>query len=173
MRTPSLQLWLVIVGLVGGAAHAAIPEYLMKATYLYNFMVFTEWPNTDPAAATEPLNLCVIGQDNFGSALDTLEGKSANGRRIEVSRLSSRVSVRKCHLLFIAEKEATNMPAIQTAIGDAAVLTVADTPAASGATIMLSLDGKRLVFDVNMQRAKKSGLTLSSKLLQLARSTSQ
>jgi len=165
-------LRLLLFGLLCVTASAAIPEYLMKATYLYNFMVFTEWPGADMAASSEPLNLCVIGQDNFGSALDTLEGKSANGRRIEVSRLTSRAAVRKCHLLFVAEKEAANMPAIQSAIGDAAVLTVADTPAANGATIMLSLDGKRLVFDINMQRAKRSGLTLSSKLLQLARSTS-
>jgi hypothetical protein len=80
-------------------------------------------------------------------------------------------NLRKCHLLFVTEHEAPNMQAIQTAIGDAAVLTVADTPVASGAAILLALDGKRLVFDVNMQRVKKVGVNLSSKVLQLARST--
>jgi hypothetical protein len=152
-------------------ASAAVPEYLMKATYLYNFMVFSEWPASDTLMPSAPLNLCVLGPDNFGNALDRLAGKSANGHRIDIVRLSGLGNLRKCHLLFVTEHEAPNMQAIQTAIGDAAVLTVADTPVASGAAILLALDGKRLVFDVNMQRVKKVGVNLSSKVLQLARST--
>lgn len=151
-----------------------VPEYTMKATYLYNFMVFTEWPNTDssvPNAPREGLNLCVFGQDNFGSALSNLEGKNVNGRRLSVQRLNHLPGIKKCHLLFVTEREAPNMQSIQSSIGDAPVLTVTDSPLASTAAIMLTVDGNRLVFDVNVQRVKKQGINLSSKVLQLARST--
>lgn len=155
------------------AQSQAVPEYVMKATYLYNFMVFSEWPPAgDIRGNADSLNLCVLGQDNFGSALDSLEGKLVNGRKLAVVHLNSMSAFKKCHLLFITEKEAPNMQAIQSALGDAPVLTVADTPAASGAAILLALDGKRLVFDVNLQRIKRIGINLSSKVLLLARSTS-
>ncbi|MEJ6004570.1 YfiR family protein [Paucibacter sp. AS339] len=151
-----------------------VPEYVMKATYLYNFMVFSEWPSQDlqpPTTPREGLNLCVFGQDSFGSALSNLEGKNVNGRRLSVLRMNHLPGIKKCHLLFITEREAPNMPSIQSSLGDAPVLTVADSPLASGAAIMLSVDGSRLVFDVNVQRVKKLGINLSSKVLQLARST--
>jgi hypothetical protein len=151
-----------------------VPEYVMKATYLYNFMVFTEWPNPDassPSLPREGLNLCVFGQDSFGSALANLEGKNVNGRRLSVQRLNHLPGIKKCHLLFVTEREAPNMQSIQNSIGDAPVLTVADSPLATSAAIMLTVDGNRLVFDVNVQRVKKQGINLSSKVLQLARST--
>ncbi len=180
MKFPSLlKPLLVLAGLSLGlplpacaqAQAQAVPEYVMKATYLYNFMIFADWPPAE--AGNNPqdgLTLCVLGQDNFGEALNNLEGKNVNGRRLSVSRLNGLAGIKKCHLLFITEQEAPNMQSIQKHLADAPVLTVADTPVATGAAILLSLDGKRLVFDVNMQRAKKVGITLSSKVLQLARS---
>jgi hypothetical protein len=177
MKFPSLlKPLLVLAGLglpLSACAQAqaqAVPEYVMKATYLYNFMIFAEWPSAEAGAPQDGLNLCVLGQDSFGEALSNLEGKNVNGRRLSVSRLNGLAGIKKCHLLFITEQEAPNMQAIQKHLADAPVLTVADTPVATGAAILLSLDGKRLVFDVNMQRAKKVGITLSSKVLQLARS---
>jgi hypothetical protein len=165
-------LTLLGASLAGPAQAQAVPEYVMKATYLYNFMVFAEWPPVDARVASDPVTLCVFGQDNFGTALDSLEGKNVNGRRLTVLRMNSLAQLRKCHLLFITEREAVNMASIQNSLGDAPVLTVADTPQAGGAAIVLALDGKRLVFDINLQRIKRSGITLSSKVLQLARSAS-
>ncbi len=159
-------------GLVGTARAGAIPEYALKASYLFNFMVYTQWADNGtggerPAA----LNLCVLGQDNFGAALNALEDKSVNGVRVSVTRLLGMSGIKKCHLLFVTEREVGNLPAINRFIGDAPILVVADTPDASEAAILLSLEGKRLVFDINLPRIKRSGLVLSSKVLQLARST--
>jgi len=168
---PASSLAMALLG--GPPAHGqAVPEYAMKATYLYNFMVFAEWPSQEAHGAAESLQLCVFGPDNFGTALNSLEGKNVNGRKLAVQRASSLASLRKCHLLFVTEREAPNMAAIQQVLGEAPVLTVADSPLASGAAILLSLDGRRLVFDVNLQRIRKAGITLSSKVLQLARSAS-
>jgi hypothetical protein len=144
-----------------------VPEYTMKATYLYNFMVFAQWPAPEPG---EPLNLCVLGSDPFGAALDGLQGKPVNGRRLQVQRLRGYAGLRRCHLLFIAESEIPNLALIHSALGEAPVLTVADIPA-PGLGIVLAVEGKRLVFDVSLSRVKRTGVELSSKVLQLARST--
>jgi hypothetical protein len=176
MKRPYLLKILLSALLFGACLSSAVraqgvPEYAMKASYLYNFMLFTDWPGPDAPIQTDGLTLCVLGQDNFGEALNNLEGKLVNGRRLAVSRMNGLAGIKKCQLLFITEQEAPNMQSILKYLADAPVLTVADTPVAAGVAILLSLDGKRLVFDVNIQRAKKVGITLSSKVLQLARST--
>lgn len=181
MRLPGLfpAVFLALACAVSAPSQAQtqaqpVPEYVMKATYLYNFMVFSDWPQADSqggAAAKESLNLCVFGPDNFGPALSNLEGKNVNGRRLNVMRMNHLPGVKKCHLLFITEREAPNMSSIQNSLGEAPVLTVADSPLAVGAAVMLSVDGNRLVFDINVQRVKKLGINMSSKVLQLARST--
>ncbi|MCV2353895.1 YfiR family protein [Paucibacter sp. B2R-40] len=177
MKRLYLPKLLLLPALLAGACLSstvqaqAVPEYAMKASYLYNFMIFADWPGLDAQTQIDGLTLCVLGQDNFGEALNNLEGKNVNGRRLSVIRMNGMAGIKKCQLLFITEQEAPNMQSILKYLADAPVLTVADTPVAAGAAILLSLDGKRLVFDVNIQRAKKVGITLSSKVLQLARST--
>lgn len=172
----SLQDWLqalIRVGgialLMAGARAEPIPEYTMKATYLFNFMVFSQWPAA--SMADDSIRLCVLGGDPFGSALDALEGKGIHGRRLAVQRLRGYARLKDCHLLFVTEGEAVNMESVQLALGDAAVLTVSDHPSVQGCGIQLALEGKRLVFDVNMARVRRTGVTVSSKVLQLARST--
>jgi len=43
-------------------------QYQVEATYLYNFSQFVAWPPS-PATATSSFNICVLGQDPFGSTL--------------------------------------------------------------------------------------------------------
>lgn len=165
----ALAVWLGVAwGLVARAQ--AVPEHVMKVTYLFNFMAYTQWGNSGVDKAST-LNLCVLGPDNFGAALDNLEDKPINGAKLAVSRLSSMAGIKKCHLLFVTEREAGNLEAINRFVGDAPVLIVADTPLATEAAIVMSVEGRRLVFDVNMSRVRQGGLQLSSKVLQLARST--
>ncbi len=150
-----------------GLAADPVPEYAMKATYLYNFAIFTEWPTS----SSDTFNLCILGQDNFGPALNGIEGKKVHGSRLAIARLSSLHNLKSCQILFIGEQEAANMRKILDMLGDAPVLTVTDAAAqtASGAIIRLSLDGQRLAFDINAEAAHRSQLHISSKLLQLAK----
>jgi hypothetical protein len=172
----TLNLWRVPVALMVSLTFTqttqaqTVPEYTLKASYLFNFMVYTQWTNFTRDKA-HVLNLCVLGQDNFGTALNNLQDKTINGTRLIVSRLSNMAGVKKCNLLFVTEREAGNMVAINRYVGNAPILTVADTPAAADAAILMTLEGKRLVFDVNMTRVKQGGLNLSSKVLLLARNT--
>ena len=158
-----LMLFALVFSLPSLAAEP-ISEYAMKATYLYNFAVFTEWPS-----GGETLNLCLIGQDRFGSALGRIEGKNVNGRRLSVARLSTVHNIKSCHILFVSEDEVLNMRSILDEVGELPVLIVTDTPVQSGAMIVVAAEGQRLTFDINNELAKRARLNISSKLLQLAK----
>ena len=48
-------------------------DYEVKAAYLYNFGKFVEWPENSANGKGEFFEICVLGRDPFGAALDTTE----------------------------------------------------------------------------------------------------
>ena len=64
-------------------------EYLIKAAILYNFAKFASWPETAFNNAGAPLRVCVLGDDPFGAALDTLHGKQVRGRPLATARIAA------------------------------------------------------------------------------------
>lgn len=165
-----ILLWLVFslpLGLVAQAQTApAVPEYTMKAAYIYNFALLTTWP----ASSSNTFNLCLYGQDSFGPALDALNGKEVSGQKIQVRRIEHIEDALQCRLIFISETSNARVALLVNTIGRAPILTVADDglPWTSGAMISLAPENRRLVFEVNAAATKLANLQLSSKLLRLA-----
>ena len=161
--------WTLILALFVSfpALGAVISEYELKAAFVYNFASFTDWP---PKAAPG-MNICVIGQDPFGRALDALEGKVVKGQSLAVRRLSTIAEARTCRVLFISASEVKNLPRLLAAVKDLPVLTVADMENAAhqGVIIGLGIDKQRVVFEVNASAAHDANIVLSSRLLSLAR----
>lgn len=160
-----------IVGLllmVAAVAHAAepVPEYELKAAFLYNFMLFTEWPGKPG----EELTLCLYGRDRFGAALDAIEGRPVKNASVRVHRPESLSQLRACQALFIADSEMPGLRKILETVKGAPVLTVADSKGAARAGVMinLALTGQHVTFEINTAAAKAAGLNISSKLLRLA-----
>jgi hypothetical protein len=153
------------------AAHAsaagALPEYMVKAGYLYNFALLTEWPSV---AAGEPLELCVIGDDGLGVALQALQGKTANNRQINVRVLAEAAEAYRCHILFIADVERSDFAQLKREIAGRPVLTVTDNEqfAKSGMAIFLRAEGSRLVFEIAANVVRRANLNISARLLRLA-----
>ena len=59
---------------VYSAAQERPTEAQVKAAYVYNFGKFVRWQNTAPA--TESFDICVLGKNPFGSALqNTVSGE--------------------------------------------------------------------------------------------------
>lgn len=151
---------------------AAAPEYRIKAAFLYNFTLYTEWPAGSFADAASPIVLGVIGRDPFGSELEaTLKAKKVQGRGFEVKRSTSLEDLKGCHLLFVPASEKENAPKIVEACRRRAVLTVGESSgfAAGGGVVGFTIEDNRVRFEINPDSAEQAGLKISSKLLNLAR----
>ncbi len=151
---------------------AGLPEYTVKAAFVYNFARFTEWPDAAFKDAESPLRLCVLGQDPFDGALNTIAGKTIGDRELLVSYPIWASEVRNCHILFISEAAGNRLTEIVTHLDGSPVLTIGDTPdiARSGGIIGLENVENRIRFQVNLDAAQRSGLRLSSRILDLATS---
>lgn len=148
-----------------------LSEYRLKAAFVYNFMVFTEWP---PEVAGK-LTLCVMGSD-IGSALDVLvNDKSIGTRTVVVQRISERQPVAGCQVLFLSPAAVADLPRILESLNGKSVLTLADSPGAAreGVSINMDLRDSKVVFEVNLKALRSAGLAVSSKLLRLAKAVHQ
>jgi hypothetical protein len=146
-------------------------EYQVKATYLYNFGRFVKWPGSVPTSKDGSFSVCVLGQDPFGSVLDsTLAGEALDGKPVVLRRISKVQDGADCRILFISAAEEKHLKEILTAIDDSGVLTVSDMPdfTRRGGMIQFVLEGDRVRFEINLTSAESARLILSSELLKVA-----
>ena len=159
------------------ASHAATPaargEYELKAAFLHKFAMFVEWPARAFATTNTPIIIGVLGQDPFGTKLETvLSSKQVHGRTLKFRRFTKVEDVlpANCHLLFIAPSEKSRLPAILDAIKTSPMLTVGDSPGYGESGVMLNLvvHEESLRFEINQQTPAGAELKISSQLLDLA-----
>jgi hypothetical protein len=143
-----------------------LPEYRLKAAFLFNFAVFTEWPTETPAT----LSLCIVGKDPFGEEIDALQGKAVGERHIAVRKGVAPDAVASCQIVFITDSAHGALAGVLQGLHGLSVLTVADSPgaAAQGVALNMSVVNSRVSFEANLEAARAARLNLSSKLLRLA-----
>jgi hypothetical protein len=153
------------------AADAGNLEYAIKGTYLYKFGAFVEWP---PAAFADPAGaavVCIVGPDPFGPSLDkAVSTQRINGRPIVIKRLAALAADSGCHILFVNGDDPRLITDTLNAVRGSGVLTITDdgrNPATTG-IINFILAGNRVRFQIDGAAASASGLSISSKLLDLA-----
>ncbi len=148
-----------------------VKEAELKAAFVFNFAVFTEWP-ADVLQGAAILHLCAFSGNNMQAALSALSDKVVNGHRMRFRPLGISGNASGCHILVLDAQDRERWPQLRKELGASSVLTVADDRAigTSGAMIALGMDNKRIGFDVDLTAARQAGLNLSSKLLHLARS---
>ena len=146
-------------------------EYPVKATYLYKFAPFVEWPAGTFASPTSPIVLCVVGADPFGEMLDrAVAGERVGERPIVVHRL--RVADRNsgCHIMYISGSPAQSIEAALHTVEGAPVLTITDArhPSSGTGIVHFVIRERRVRFQIDDVAAAQSGIKISSKLLNLA-----
>ncbi len=147
-----------------------VSEYELKAAFLYNFARFVDWP--DEGEDGRDLKICILGDDPFGDAIDGVaRGRQIRGRSITVTRLAGPDGADRCDVLFVSRSEKRRFSEITASLAGKPVLTVGDSPSflESGGIINLELNEQKIAFSVNLAAANRTELTISSKLLTLAR----
>jgi hypothetical protein len=148
-------------------------ESELKAAFLYNFIKFTEWPAEQMANKSAPFVIGVLGRDPLGAALDkTIEGESFHQKPIVIRRFARLdESALQSHALFISASEESHLPMILKLLDGQAILTVSDIEnfAQRGGGIQLKKESNKIVFEINIEAARRAGLAIHAQLLKLAK----
>jgi len=175
-RESSISLSILLCGLsLIFSSHARADEtaeYTLKAAFLYNFALFTTWPER----SVDNFNLCIYGKDPFNQDFDSLmKKKNINDRKVIIHRINTIDHLNQCQLVFISRSAIGNLTNVIDSLKDKPVLTVADSPGVSEQGVVLNMNVKddKITFEANLTTAKKAGLNLSSQLLRLATQVQQ
>jgi hypothetical protein len=162
-------IWGLAAGLIAVAAAETVDEYQVKGAFVFNFARFIQWPAQAFTTPTEPLVICVLGQDHIAAALRALVGgKSIEGRPVVVRQVASCQPAGRCHILFVGASEIKRFRS--SPVVSAGVLTIGESPgfAVEGGIINFKLEGGRVRFEINAGAADRQQFRISAKLLSLA-----
>ena len=144
---------------------------VLTAAFLFSFAKFTEWPR-EVLAPGQDLSLCVVGDAAVRDALEqTIEGHAINGHQLTVRMLKPDGAAASCNLLYVSASEVPKAEALLAGAKQASIFTVSDRErfAETGGIVELVRENDRMRFTVNLTAARRVRLTLSSRLLTLAK----
>ena len=151
---------LLLFGLMApvGMCHAT-DEFSLKATFLYRFAQYTQWP---PPPRTV-IRFCVAEHPQLLQALNTLP--------VEAQALTPDQPVDRCDVIMLGAAERIVLQHWQQQLAGRPLLIVTDNAEAYRQLAMIQLltspDG--ISFQVDLQRTHAHQLKLGSQLLKLAR----
>lgn len=140
----------------------------VEAVYLYNFAKFIRWPQ---GAASQTISLCVLNDEPVASALQrVVAGEMVDGRNLRVKSLSDVSEGTDCNILFMGPPEDLHMREDLAVLHHAPVVTVSNDVdfLQQGGIIQFAMIGGAVRFSVNLDAARRAGVTLSSQLLKVA-----
>jgi hypothetical protein len=154
------------------AQSAAPTEYEIKAAFLLNFAKFIDWPSNAFADAQSPIDVCIFRNDPFRGALDEIiRGKNINSRELLARRINEFPGLKACHLVFVSEVEDNRLPEILDSLKGTSAVVVGEGEgfAARGGCIQFFVENNKMRFAINVDAVQRARLTVSSKLLALAK----
>lgn len=168
----TLSAWTLFQALTRAAEPSGVTvEHQTKAAFLLNFAKFVDWPEKSFTAPDAPFVVGVLGDHPVGNLVaETVRGESVRGRRLEFRFFPSIMqNFESAHLLFISRSEKHKLATIFKELKGVPVLTVGETDGftQSGGMINFVVVGTNVHFEINPEPAKRVGLTISSKLLDL------
>ena len=171
---------LLLIAISGRPAFAQNPqltsgqyrEYAIKATFLYHFSRYIEWPADDFAAKGKPFVIGTFRANPFGGLLLKIASrKKVDGRPIEIRQISSPSEALDCQILFIPSSvPVSEQTELMNLTKGHPVLVVGETSdfIQRGGNVQFYVEGNRVRFAFSDTASRRDDLKVSPKLLSLA-----
>jgi hypothetical protein len=174
---PRFTIAILAFAAVFGHVHAeasVADEYQVKAAFLFNFAKFVEWPADAFKGSDDPITICVLGQNPFGTALEeVVRDKTVGSRAFVVRDVPNAQHASKCQIVFVSASERKRSHSLLEDLKGHSILTVGETEdfTSNGGVINFKLKDARVRIEIDLGAAERAKLRISSKLLSLAETT--
>jgi hypothetical protein len=152
---------------------AANREYRIKAAYLYQFGRYVEWPAKAFANPSSPFVIGVLEQDPLLPDLEQIAKiKKIQDRPIQIRRFASPGDIRACNILYLpASLSSEKLVEVIRRISGKSTLLVGDAGDILnvGGVMQFAVEDNKIRVLISRKAAEREGLTISAKLLQVAR----
>jgi YfiR/HmsC-like len=141
-------------------------EREVRVAYLYSLIKFVDWPS--------PRNDLLIGyvgsQATGETLLKSLDGRKSDARTLQVVLSPNNEMLEKCEIIYFGDASPEEIRKTLTKVNGLPVLTVGETDSfpRRGGMIGLVKDEDHIEIIINLQLAQRSGVKISSRVLNLA-----
>lgn len=176
--TPRLKLitfcLLLFCNIFSSARAESVPEYYVKAAFLFKILNFVEWP-TGSTLADKPAKICVLGKNPFQNYLHEIADTNKTDYVATIHITRDINTADDCHILFISQSEKHNLSDIIPVLKQRPTLTISDIKKFAFRTGMIEVGihpiKNKFQFKMNLTSVKASGIKISSNLIELATTT--
>jgi hypothetical protein len=158
-------VWSLWMATTGVSAAQPYSESSTKASFLYRFGGYVEWP---PDAPTTPqFTIAVLGDDEVAAKLrKLLPGHYIKGRPAQVRRIRTIRELGDAQMLYIGAARAADVRTVTAATGALPVLIVTDEEHGldDGGVINFMVVETHVRFEISLDAAARCGLKVSSDL---------
>jgi len=166
-------LLVLIIPLYLFAQSEKYTEYDVKAAYLEKFTRFIEWPaQVHIEDKNKPFVIGVVGEKSFISILNEMYSHlKIKGKKVEILDVSTFDEIARCNLLFISQSEKGRINQILSYTENKSILTISDDVISPEKGIMITLfvEDNHIYFEINKNALERSGLYVSTLLLNLSK----
>jgi YfiR/HmsC-like len=170
-RSQPLRIWALLAVLL--APLLALPvwaqlhdEAAVRAAFVFNLTKYVEWPHPG-----NELVIGFVGDARMGEILQkVLSGKTSESRAIRVVLYPSAEELEQCNIVYIGYSAPEKVRPILEKLRNKNILSVGedDRFASRGGMVGLVRAADQIHIQINLEAAQKSGLKISSRLLNLA-----
>jgi hypothetical protein len=141
----------------------------VKAVFLYNFAKYVDWPAASQGTSAT-IRICVPANSTFLDLVrEAVRDEIVNGRPLTAIGPEGLDSARQCDILYVGRTGTADASAWLSAVRGRQTLTVGEGALVDGLVIAFVRDDDRLRFDISRPAAAQRKLSISSRLLGLAR----
>lgn len=159
--------WLLVCASPAAAQPSLESEF--KAVFLFNFAKYVDWPAVEQGSSAT-LRMCVPANPQFlATVREAIRGEVVNGRPLSAIDPDGLDEARACDVLYVGDAASPDAAAWIGAVRGRHTLTVGDGKLVDGLVIAFVRDRDRIRFDISRSAASKQQLSISSRLLGLAR----
>ena len=150
-----------------------VEEYELKAAYLYNFLLLTNWPQEGRLPEGEHVVIGIIGEDPFQDAFRPVERKDVRGRALLIRNFdaaASKEELKSCDLLYVSPSLGTSIKTLLKTLGDEPILTVGEGEQflEMGGMVRFVITRGKLRFEINRISARNAGISFRAGMLRVA-----
>jgi YfiR/HmsC-like len=167
----SMVLVTVLAGAAAAPSESRHEDAAARASYLYSFLGYIEWPSRTLPLTDTPLVIGVLNADDVAAELLlTTTGRKINDRAVTIRRLQPGERMDDIHLLYIGPGEPQQVQGLIRQVPQRWTVTVTDDGSAEALAGVINFrhsDG-RLRFEVSQAAADRGDFKLSSRLMSVA-----
>jgi uncharacterized protein DUF4154 len=153
------------------------PKKEISALYLYNFLLFVDWPKT-AVSHRDTIKAVIYGDPHLYEELKPMAGRRIRGKKLVVASLTKSEDLdNSCQVLFVGDKEKPDVKGLLKKVNGKPILTVSHMEGFVHLGGMVGLKNrsdsrrngkKQKRFIINLSALRKSHLKIRSRLLRIS-----